>query len=248
MATSRTSSIAYALLMGATVSISATAQTYNAGQDAARRAAEQAAQERARAAAADLQRDRQRQQREQADAERQRQQREQANVQWRQPSAPSASVPQSQGGSAGARSSGPAMEFTPADPYAAAKAAYERRDYATAFRYFLPLAERGNVSAQNYVAVMYLNGNGVTKDVAEYVRWSRKGAAQGEPSAQYNLGRAYKRGEGVPQDYVEAYKWYDLAARNPAQKNRAWVEQVRDELTSKMTPAQLADVRRIAGR
>jgi tetratricopeptide (TPR) repeat protein len=59
---------------------------------------------------------------------------------------------------------------------------------------------------------MYGNGEGVTLDDAEALKWYRKAAEQGHVSAQYNLGVMYGKGEGVTQDYAEALKWYRKAA------------------------------------
>jgi TPR repeat protein len=59
---------------------------------------------------------------------------------------------------------------------------------------------------------MYDNGQGVTQDYKESVKWYTKAAEQGNDSAQCNLGVMYNNGEGVPQDYKEAVKWYTKAA------------------------------------
>ena len=49
-------------------------------------------------------------------------------------------------------------------------AAYERGDYATAYRGFRSLAERGAASAQYNLGVMYTNGRGVLQNYAEAVK------------------------------------------------------------------------------
>ena len=59
---------------------------------------------------------------------------------------------------------------------------------------------------------MYANGQGVTQDYAEAVKWFKLAAAQGYASAQYNLGLMYANGQGVTQDYVIAHMWSNLAA------------------------------------
>ena len=58
----------------------------------------------------------------------------------------------------------------------------------------------------------YYNGQGVTQDYSEAVKWFRKAAEQGYAAAQNNLGMCYKNGEGVTRDYSEAVKWYQKAA------------------------------------
>lgn len=90
--------------------------------------------------------------------------------------------------------------------------AYERGDYATAWRGFLIAAEQGDASAQFNLGLMYDYGQGVPRDYAEAVKWYRRAADQGNARAQYNLGTMYDNGQGVPQDYVEAVKWYRSAA------------------------------------
>ncbi len=54
--------------------------------------------------------------------------------------------------------------------------------------------------AQYNLGICYANGQGVTKDEAEAVKWYRKAAEQNHAMAQYNLGVCYcqwpRRGEG----------------------------------------------------
>ena len=45
-----------------------------------------------------------------------------------------------------------------------AKAAFERGDYAQAFKIFKSLAAQGDASAQSNLGVMYGTGRGVTQD------------------------------------------------------------------------------------
>ena len=90
--------------------------------------------------------------------------------------------------------------------------AYERGDYETALKKFLPLAARGNVAAQHNLGWMYDQGEGVPQDYTEAVKWYRRVADQGFADAQINLGVMYAEGLGVPQDDQEAMKWYRLAA------------------------------------
>lgn len=90
--------------------------------------------------------------------------------------------------------------------------AYQQGDFQTAFRLWLPMAERGDVVAQANISTLYLNGQGVPKDIVESMKWCRKAAAQGWRDAQFNLGVGYEHGQGVGQDYVEASRWYLKAA------------------------------------
>jgi TPR repeat protein len=91
-------------------------------------------------------------------------------------------------------------------------AAYQSADYATALQEWLPLAEHGSADAQYNLGVMYVAGQGVSKDVAEAVRWYQLAAQQGAADAQFNVGIAYRNGLGVLQDAAEAEQWFRLSA------------------------------------
>ena len=96
-------------------------------------------------------------------------------------------------------------------------AAAQAGDFATAFKEWLPLAEAGDVNAQFRLGIMYDNGDGVTQNHKEAVKWYKLAAEQGHPNSQFNVGLRYENGQGVNQDYQTAIKWYKLAAekRNP---------------------------------
>jgi uncharacterized protein len=57
-----------------------------------------------------------------------------------------------------------------AGPLEDGEAAYQRGDYATAYRLELPLAQQGNADAQAMLGEMYGNGEGVPQDYAEAER------------------------------------------------------------------------------
>jgi TPR repeat protein len=99
-----------------------------------------------------------------------------------------------------------------AQDYQKGLAADNRGDYATAFKEWRPLAERGNAWAQTGLGSLYQHGKGVPQDYAEAVKWYRKAAEQGNTFAQISLGGMYDSGEELPQDYVEAVKWFRKAA------------------------------------
>lgn len=100
-----------------------------------------------------------------------------------------------------------------AGPFDDGDAAYRRGDYAAALAILRPLAEQGDASAQNDLAVMSLNGRGLPKNEAEALLWLRLSADQGHAGAQTLLGHAYFHGWGVPRpDYAESSKWFRAAA------------------------------------
>ncbi|MCG3770643.1 MAG: Secretory immunoglobulin A-binding protein EsiB [Nitrosomonadaceae bacterium] len=72
-----------------------------------------------------------------------------------------------------------------ATPMDDAFVSHGRGDYAEALKIFRPLAEQGNAKAQSNLGVMYNNGQGVTQDYKEAVKWYGLAAAQGDASAQH---------------------------------------------------------------
>ena len=121
------------------------------------------------------------------------------------------------------------------------------QDYAEAMKWYRKAAERGSDDAQFNLGNAYEHGQGVPQDYAEAVKWYRKAAEQGHPTSQNKLGGMYGEGKGVPQDYVQAHKWYSLAIANVTDdKEGAIFLKNRDMLAAKMTPAQIAEARKLA--
>ncbi len=121
-------------------------------------------------------------------------------------------------------------------------AAFERGDYATALREWLPLAEQGDVSAQYFLGVMYSYGRGVPQNDAEAVKWYRKAAEQGFAQAQYNLGVMYYFGEGVSVNSIKAYMWWSLAME---QGNELATENL-NIIKEKMSSAEISIAQELA--
>jgi len=61
---------------------------------------------------------------------------------------------------------------------------------------------------------MYSDGDGVSKNYHEAIKWFAKSAENGSKDAKYNLGVMYYNGEGVSEDNVQAYMWMYLATQN----------------------------------
>jgi len=91
--------------------------------------------------------------------------------------------------------------------------AYERGDYETAYAKWLPLAQRGNASAQSGIAELYYRGAGVPQDYDKALQWWRKGAAQGHPRSQWLAGLLIGRGEGQESDRDQAIEFLCRSAR-----------------------------------
>ncbi|MCH8196944.1 MAG: sel1 repeat family protein [Proteobacteria bacterium] len=75
----------------------------------------------------------------------------------------------------------------------------------------------------------------------------RQAADRGDASAQTNLGIMYFIGEGMLRDLTRAYMWYDLAAsRFPPGAAHDDTVRNRDFVAKHMTPARIAEARRLA--
>jgi uncharacterized coiled-coil protein SlyX len=95
-------------------------------------------------------------------------------------------------------------------------AAFDRANYATALKVWLPLAERGDQAAQTYVGEIFEKGLGVQPDYTVAATWYRRAAERGYSRAALNLGNLHERGLGVPRDPVQALNWYRRAAGSTA--------------------------------
>ena len=89
---------------------------------------------------------------------------------------------------------------------------YDRADYATALKIWLPQAKAGDPKAQTYVGEIFEKGLGTQPDYAAAVSWYQKAADQGFARAEIDLGGLYERGLGVPQDMRKALNWYRRAS------------------------------------
>jgi hypothetical protein len=116
------------------------------------------------------------------------------------------------------------------------------QDYEEAVRWFRKAAEQGDSDAQTNLGSLYLLGDRIPQDYAESLKWLRAAAAQRHPMAQTKLGIMYEGGHGVPQDRVQAHMWFSLASAEGSELADAF----RDALTKKMTPAEIAEARRLA--
>jgi hypothetical protein len=121
--------------------------------------------------------------------------------------------------------------------------AFNRQDYMRASQVFIPLAERGDASAQAYLGFMFETGRGVPQNYTEAAMWYRRAAEQGDSLAQYSLGLLYDHGQGVPRDIVEANKWLNLSTAGAPRKAREARARIRDAVTTKMTRGEIARAR-----
>ena len=119
-------------------------------------------------------------------------------------------------------------------------AAFQQRDFETAFALLKPLADQGDADAEFKVGFMYVHGRGVARDFVEANRWLGLAADQGHAEAQYNLALSYAGGRGVAEDIVQAHVWASLAAQ---QGYRAAGE-LKEDLAQRMTEDQARESRK----
>jgi TonB family protein len=129
-----------------------------------------------------------------------------------------------------------------ASDLAAARSAYERREFATALAEFQTLAEQGSTEAAYQLGLMNANGEGVAQNHAEAVRWYRRAASKGNADAERSLGMCFATGQGVAKDPLQAAVWLNLAA---AQQD-ALAQRLRQKLDMELTPTQAAQAAEIA--
>ncbi len=126
-------------------------------------------------------------------------------------------------------------------------AAYDRGDYASAFREFRKAAEHDDATAQAVLGHMYATGQGVARDMASAVKWYRRAAEQGVVSAQNTLAQLYAGGRGVAPDYVRAHLWFAVAVRNyPPGVSRDTAREDRERIAGMLSPDELERARRMA--
>lgn len=116
------------------------------------------------------------------------------------------------------------------------------QDDRQARKWYAKAAAQGQPKAQFSLGTLYFNGEGGSKDYQQALRWIRLAANQGEALAQTKLAIMYDDGNGLPKDKVQAYKWLSLAATNGDKP----APMLRDLLAKEMTPAQIAEAKKLA--
>lgn len=90
--------------------------------------------------------------------------------------------------------------------------AYDRANYGSALKIWLPLANNGDKQAQTYVGEIFEKGLGMAPDYQVAATWYRRAADQGYARALVNLGFLYEKGMGVGKDPTAALNLYRRAA------------------------------------
>jgi len=93
-----------------------------------------------------------------------------------------------------------------------------RKDFISAFHYYMKAAMEGNSKAQFEIANFYSNGDGVEKDFDEAFQWCKKSAENEYTPAEYLLGGFYHIGSGCEKNLSSAFEFYNRAAEkgNPS--------------------------------
>jgi len=122
--------------------------------------------------------------------------------------------------------------FSGADQLEDAKTAFDNKDYEKACELLSPMAEAKNAEAQTRLGIMYLNGQGVERDLTKGLGLIMEAANQGydvaqacalnvfmdmaregDTGAMYNVGGMCLKGWGGDQDKAVCLKWLEEAAR-----------------------------------
>lgn len=116
-------------------------------------------------------------------------------------------------GGALAQAPGAPSRLDPQRETEAAVADYNAGNLRAALVQFHDAAARGNRLAAFDYAMMLINGEGVTANVPEGLRWLRRAADAGMTQAQYVYGRMLDDGEFVARDPAAAHDWFLKAAQ-----------------------------------
>ena len=90
--------------------------------------------------------------------------------------------------------------------------AYDHGAGPRAVELLTPLAEAGEVKAQEALLHIYAYGEGVPVDLDLTYKWSLRAAELGSPIGENSVGASYSRGEaGLTKDVAEARRWFRRA-------------------------------------
>lgn len=87
---------------------------------------------------------------------------------------------------------GLSVSYSYAGNLEAAKAAYDKWDYKTAFKLFSIEAKKGNAKAQSELGELYHYRFGVTQEYKKAYKWFKLAAEQGSVTAENNIGYMYE--------------------------------------------------------
>jgi uncharacterized protein len=97
----------------------------------------------------------------------------------------------------------------------------------------------GDPDAQYYLARLYLDGKGTSRDARQAARWLSLAANKGQHQAQALLGRMLFKGEAVPRQSARGLMWLTLA-RDSATADEAWIADLYDSAFRQATDEERA--------
>ncbi len=100
-----------------------------------------------------------------------------------------------------------------ADDWLDALLLFDAGRYQESIELLTPLAEEGNLEAQEILYAIHTHGYGVPVDHDAALHWLDLSAKQGSASAQDALAHHFIRGRGVPANLNQAIHWFRLAAQ-----------------------------------
>jgi TPR repeat protein len=135
------------------------------------------------------------------------------------------------------------------------KACIEYKEYKEAAEWFTKAAEQGNMDAQYELGVLYLNGDGITKDSDKAIKWFNKAGDQGHVKAKEWLEKEKReqeereRKEREHQEWLASEEGQKWQAEEKERKQKEQEERERErerELEEKERQKQLWKIGRIA--
>ena len=96
--------------------------------------------------------------------------------------------------------------------FAKGTAAYDAGDFATARRYWKPLADNYDLAALRNMGHLYRLGLGVEKSPQKALSYYQRAANLGYAPAQFNLAMMYLKSDAIAYDGELGRKWLALSA------------------------------------
>lgn len=102
--------------------------------------------------------------------------------------------------------------FAQANTLEEAKLRIQQKDFSAAHTIYLKLANEGNAKACFNLGLMFNQGDGVSQNMEEAVKWYSKSADLNYKEAQYTLASLRFRREFESISYIDAAQYYQKAA------------------------------------
>lgn len=100
----------------------------------------------------------------------------------------------------------------PSERFQQGVAAYDKGDFTTAFKIWLPLAQQSDLAAMRNVALLLRTGKGVARDPARALWFYEEAGSKGFALAQVNAAFMHLNGDGVPKNPEAAAFWFHAAS------------------------------------